>query len=130
MAKVIVGMTISLDGFVNDCNGSVDRLYPDLVSLHDTEYLQESIRNTGAVVMGRNAFAMADDPDWFAGNYEYQSPIFVLCHAAPGKHPKETDRLRFTFVTDGVESAMKIKIIEIGARTHLRFNIVKAGDKI
>ena len=30
MAKVIVGMTVSLDGFVADANGSASRLYPDL----------------------------------------------------------------------------------------------------
>jgi len=35
MAKVIVGMTMSLDGFVNDRNGSVARLYPDLSALRD-----------------------------------------------------------------------------------------------
>ena len=29
MAKVIVGMTTSLDGFVADPNGSATRLYPD-----------------------------------------------------------------------------------------------------
>ena len=33
MATVIAGMTISLDGFVADRNGSVDRLYPDLLAL-------------------------------------------------------------------------------------------------
>jgi hypothetical protein len=30
MTKVIFGMTMSLDGFINDANGSVDLLYPDL----------------------------------------------------------------------------------------------------
>lgn len=30
MGKVIIGMTMSLDGFVNDRNGSISRLYPDL----------------------------------------------------------------------------------------------------
>ena len=28
MAKVILGMTMSLDGFINDQSGSVDALYP------------------------------------------------------------------------------------------------------
>jgi len=31
---------------------------------------------TGAVVMGRKTFALGD-PDSYAGNYEYQVPIFV-----------------------------------------------------
>ena len=57
--------------------------------------------------MGRNSYAMADDPDRFAGNYEYQVPIFVLTHQPPQSHPKETDQLTFTFVTDGIESAIR-----------------------
>ncbi|MBI5031025.1 MAG: dihydrofolate reductase family protein [Chloroflexi bacterium] len=107
MAKVIFGMTMSLDGFVNDRNGSVEKLYPDLDALRKSAILQELIENTGAVVMGRNAFAMSEDPDWFAGNYEFQVPIFVLTHHPPKKMPKQTDQLTFTFVTDGIESAIR-----------------------
>jgi dihydrofolate reductase len=106
MPKVILGATISLDGFINDRSGSVAALYPDLVTLRDTEPLRESMQNTGAVVMGRNSFAMAEDPDSIAENYEYQVPIFVITHAAPKRHPRENDRLSFTFVTDGIESAI------------------------
>jgi len=106
MGKVILGMTISVDGFINDHSGSVEALYPDLVALRETEPLKESIQNTGAVVMGRNSFAMAEDPDSIAENYEYQVPIFVLTHRPPKRHPKETGALTFTFVTDGIESAI------------------------
>lgn len=106
MGKVILGMTMSLDGFINDREGSVEALYPDLAAWSETELGKESIQNTGAVVMGRNSYNMAEDPDWFAGNYEYQVPIFVLTHHVPKKKPKETDQLTFTFVTDGLESAV------------------------
>jgi dihydrofolate reductase len=106
MGKVILEMTMSLDGFINDRNGSVASLYPDLDGLRNTEPLQEAIRNTGAVVMGRKAFAMAGDPDFYAGKYEFQVPIFVLTHESPKKHPKETEDLTFTFVKDGIESAI------------------------
>jgi hypothetical protein len=58
MRKVIAGFTMSLDGYVNDRAGSVGTLYPDLDTLRDTALMQESIKNTGAVVMGRNAFAL------------------------------------------------------------------------
>jgi len=75
--------------------------------LRNTALLQESIRTTGSVVMAQKEFAMAEDPDWFPGNYEYQVPIFVFTDKAPEKHPKETDRLTFTFVTDGIESAVR-----------------------
>src|SRR5215218_2808563 len=100
-------MTMSLDGFINDRSGSVEVLYSDLAALPDTEPLRESIRKTGAVVMGRNSFAMAEDPDWYAGNYEYQVPIFVLTHNAPEELPKQTDELTFTFITDGIQSAIR-----------------------
>ena len=106
MAKVILGATMSLDGYINDRNGSVEALYPDLEAWRNTEPGRESIQNTGAVVMGRNSFAMAEDPDWFAGNYEYQVPIFVLTHEAPKRQPKEAGDLTFTFVTDGIQSAI------------------------
>ena len=106
MRKVIAGFTMSVDGFINDRSGSAAALYPDLDTLRYTEPLRESIENTGAVVMGRNAFAMAEDPDSLAGNYEYQVPIFILTHEIPPRHPKETDSLTFTFVTDGIESAI------------------------
>jgi dihydrofolate reductase len=86
---------MSLDGFIKDRNGSVEILYPDLDALRETEMLQESIRSTGAVVMGRH-------------DYEYQVPIIVLTH-----HPPETiarganEHLTFTFVIDGIEHAIE-----------------------
>jgi dihydrofolate reductase len=105
MGKVVGGMTFSLDGFVSDSHGDVSRLYPDLGELRQTAMLQEEIRTTGAVVMGRRSYDMGD-PDSFAENYEYQVPIFVLTHHIPATKPKETDTLSVTFVTDGVESAL------------------------
>lgn len=106
MAKVILGMTMSLDGFVNDRSGKVGALYPDLAALAQTEPMREAIQNTGAVVMGWNAYAMATDPDSYADTYEFQVPIFVLTHEVPKRLPKQTNTLTFTFVTDGLESAI------------------------
>ena len=105
MAKVIVGMTISLDGFVADQNGSAGRLYPDLAALRHTSYMTDAIAQTGAVLMGRRTFEMAE-PDSYVGNYEFQVPIFVLTHRPPHVAPKQDEHLTFTFVTDGVESAV------------------------
>jgi dihydrofolate reductase len=105
MAKVIVGMTTSLDGFVADETGSADRLYPDLVSLRGTDYMNALIEETGAVLMGRKTFEMGD-PDSYVGEYEFQVPIFVLTHNPPPVQPKQDEHLTFTFVTDGVESAI------------------------
>jgi len=105
MAKVVIGMTVSLDGFVEDRTGSVARLYPDLADLRDTAYMQDLIEETGAVLMGRRAFEMGD-PDSFVGNYEFQVPLFVLTHNPPSVPPKQDEHLTFTFVTDGIESAV------------------------
>ncbi len=56
--------------------------------------------------MGRRAYDMGD-PDPYTDGYEYQVPIFVLTHHVPEKLPKENAKLTFTFVTDGIESAIK-----------------------
>ncbi len=106
MGKVILGFTMSLDGFINDRNESVADLYHDLETLRYAKPLQESIQDTGAVIMGRKTFEMGD-PDEYAGNYEYQVPIFVVTKHPPKKQPKQTDQLTFTFVKDGIENAIK-----------------------
>jgi dihydrofolate reductase len=105
LAKVIVGMTVSIDGFVADQNGNAGRLYPDLAALRHTAYMKDAIGQTGAVLMGRRTFEMAD-ADWYVGDYEFQVPIFVLTHHPPSIAPKQDEHLTFTFVTDGVESAV------------------------
>lgn len=132
MGKVVGGMTLSLDGFASDEAGDVGKLYPDLDELRNTEMLQEEIRRTGAVVLGRNSYDMAD-PDTFAESYEFQVPLFVVTHHVPDKKPRETDKLTVTFVTDGVESAVaKAKaaagskdVILIGAQ--LNQQVINAG---
>ena len=105
MARVIVGMTTSLDGFVADERGSAGRLYPDLAALRGTAYMDEAIEETGAVLMGKRTFEMGD-PDSYVGDYEFQVPIFVVTHEPPQVAPKQDERLTFTFVTDGVESGV------------------------
>jgi hypothetical protein len=37
--------------------------------------------------MERRAFEVAEDPDWYVGNYEFQVPIFVLTHRRPRVKP-------------------------------------------
>src|ERR1700694_1425378 len=105
MAKVVAGMNISLDGFVNDRHGSVESLYPDFEELRNSEVLQQAMQETGAVLMGRRAYDMGNGD--FTG-YEFQTPIFVLTHHPPEKAAKgENDKLKFNFVTDGIDSGMK-----------------------
>jgi dihydrofolate reductase len=111
--KVIVGMTTSLDGFVADQSGSASRLYPDLAALRGTAYMDALIAETGAVLMGKRTFEMGE-PDSYVGNYEFQVPIFVLTHKPPPVAPKQDEHLTFTFVTDGIESAVAKAIAAAG----------------
>ena len=104
MAKVCFGMIVSLDGFVNDRHGKLDKLYE---SFKPNDEINEVMAKTGAVVMGRRTYEMTDDPDAYADNYEFQVPIFVLTHHPPSRHPKENENLSITFVTDGIETAVR-----------------------
>jgi dihydrofolate reductase len=105
MGNVIVGATLSLDGFMSDRHGDISRLYPDLEALRSTAMLQEEIRMTGAVVMGRRAYDMGEGD---LTDYEYQVPIFVLTHHVPEQRAKgENDRLSVTFVTEGIHRAIE-----------------------
>ena len=105
MGNVIIGATMSLDWFMNDRHGDISRLYPDFEALRRTEMLQEEIRTTGAVVMGRRSYDMAQGD---LTGYEYQVPIFVLTHHIPEQKVKgENDQLTVTFITDGIQSAFE-----------------------
>jgi dihydrofolate reductase len=132
-AKVIGGMAMSLDGFVNDGNGSVARLYPDMEAMHETEVLQEAMKNTGAVLMGRHTYDMANGD--FTG-YEFQVPIFVVTHHVPEQVAKgENENLHFTFVTDGLESAVRQakgaagenKVVTVVGGASILQQLMKAG---
>lgn len=116
MSKVVVGMTMSVDGFVSDKTGSIDALYSDFATFVESDPIKQSIADTGAAVMGRKAFALAPNPDSYAVDYEYQVPIFVLTHQIPSRKPKENDKLTITFVTDGIESAIAQAKLAAGAK--------------
>lgn len=105
MGKVIFGMIMSLDGFVSDREGGASLLYPDMEAMHEWPELQEAMEQTGAVIMGRRSYDMGQGD--YTG-YEFQADIFVITHHPPPTPPKgENDKLKFHFVTDGVESAVK-----------------------
>src|SRR5690606_6906512 len=76
--------------------------------------LEEEMANSGATIMGRNMFGghpgpwSATDPwtGWWGRTPPFHHPVFVLTH-----HPRETLKMdggtTFTFVTDGIESALE-----------------------
>ena len=117
MGKVVFYMTVSLDGFVAGPNDNVERLFrwyfsgdieipipgsPTLrVSPESAEVLLEASGTGGAMVTGRRNFELAGA--W--GGNPPTSPCFVLTHNVPDAWAD--DGSPFTFVTDGIESAVR-----------------------
>jgi dihydrofolate reductase len=127
MGKVATGLSMSLDGFIagpNDGTGRPlgeggERLFA-WYSGGDTEYglpgtemvfrvssqsaemLREAHAGIGAFVTGRRTF---DITNGWGGNPPLGVPTFVVTHAVPDEWVYEGSP--FTFVTDGVESAVE-----------------------
>ena len=70
----------------------------------DDEELRERFAPTGAVVMGRRMFAEGEEP--WGDTPPFRMPVFVITHEARDTLVKEGGTT-FTFVTDGIESALE-----------------------
>ena len=77
-----------------------------------TAVFEELLENQGATVMGRNMFGggpgpWADDPwnGWWGDEPPFRQPVFVLTHHE--REPLVLGDTTFTFVTDGIESALE-----------------------
>jgi len=126
MGKVVFNMTVSLDGFVagpndgpeNGLGDGGDALFnwyfsgdteisvgsgsPMLkVSSQSARIIKDAIETYGAGVWGRKTFDIARA--W--GGHPPGSPAFIVTHSVPQEWVKEGSP--FTFVTDGVESAIR-----------------------
>jgi dihydrofolate reductase len=74
--------------------------------------LERSTAGIGATIMGRNMFGghpgpwHRDDPwnGWWGDSPPFRHPVFVLTHHP--RAPLELDGTTFTFVTDGIETAL------------------------
>jgi dihydrofolate reductase len=115
MALVICDMSISLDGYVTGPNDNRENPFGDgAQTLHDWMFdaatdedralLQELLDRCGAVVMGRKSFDKNEgDGGWGDGGPVGDTPCFVVTHHKPTRpYPSA-----FTFVTDGVPSAIE-----------------------
>jgi dihydrofolate reductase len=120
MGKVGAGFSMSLDGFIAGPNDDVQRLFGwmmmgdtelklsqgdrdfDLeVSEQSAQIFEETIQSIGAIVSGRRMFDVAGA---WGGKHPLNVPIVVLTHRVPQEWVKEGSP--FTFVTDGIESAI------------------------
>ena len=115
MKRLIAGTTISLDGFTADANGSPGALYADFAELQQSEAMQEAYRTTGAV-MGRRSFDMAEDPDSYADDYEFRTPLIIVTSKPPAKHPREGNGVSIIFATNGVADAVRHAKAAAGGR--------------
>lgn len=124
MAKVVVSLTTSLDGFIagtNDGTGRPlgdggDRLFRwyfdgDTPSRHyerfrlsrpSAELFDELVDTGGAVVTGRRTYDIANA--WGGKGPAPGLPLFVVTHQVPAEVPEQ--HVPYTYVTDGVESAI------------------------
>jgi dihydrofolate reductase len=136
MSQLRLNITMSLDGFVAGLNQSVKNpLGIGGMRLHEwafalaawrkphgleggevnasTRVVEESLENVGAVLMGRSMFGGHPGPwgeepwnGWWGDNPPFHTPVFVLTH-----HRRPPLSMRggttFTFVTDGIESALE-----------------------
>ncbi len=136
MSKLRFVISISLDGFVAGPNQSPDNpLGVGAMRLHDWVFvlnvwraqhgrtggetnassavLERRIANIGATIMGRNMFGGHPGPwkadhmwnGWWGGEPPFHHPVFVLTHHA--RPPLALKGTTFTFVTDGIESALE-----------------------
>jgi dihydrofolate reductase len=121
MTKVTCDMAMSIDGFTAGLNqteqnpfgeGVRDRLTRWMVEEADANAAEiAAITAAGAYIMGRNMFGPGrgdwdlDWKGWWGEDPPYHGPVFVLTN-----HPREPLPMQggttFTFVTDGIESAM------------------------
>lgn len=119
MSRVVANMSMSLDGFVEDRDGGIGELFAWYsggdravempgdsrefrISEASAEQLREAVLATGALVCGRKLFDLTRG---WGGRHPAGVPVFVVTHRPPDDwaYPDAP----FTFVTDGVASAIR-----------------------
>jgi len=108
--KVVLDISISLDGFIAGPNDSREHpLGEGGMRLHDwMSNTSEDMMQGGtsatirAIVTGRRTYDIVDG--WGGSHPIHGVPVFVLSHNIPKKVPQGEST--FTFVTDGMESAI------------------------
>jgi dihydrofolate reductase len=118
MSKVISGISMSLDGFVTGPNvtrgqqlgdgGQVLHRWLENPDPRDAELLTAMGEGLGSILMGRRSYDLAEgDGGWGDGGPAGPAPCFVLTHNPPARETVRAPSV-FTFVADGIHSAVKL----------------------
>jgi dihydrofolate reductase len=104
-----------------------------------SEVIEKALENVGATVMGRNMFggegAWDDVPwdGWWGDNPPFHTPVFIVTSHAREPVAKQGGTT-FTFVTDGIESALEQareaaggKDVALGGGANVAQQYLKAG---
>ncbi len=147
MGKIVMDMSMSLDGFIAATNDNPDQpLGEDGQRLHEWYFkdnaqaynkeMEEDLASVGAVIIGRRTYE--NNHAWGGNEGPLGSvPCIVLAHA-DHVPPKEAIGPVFTFVSDGIESALaKAKelagdkdIALMGANVQQQFLVAGLLDEI
>lgn len=121
MGKIVTAATVSLDGYIAGPDETgFEHLFawfeagelelpsanPDVrfsLAEPDHRYLRESLENVGVFVVGRRLFDLTDG---WGGTHPLDKPVVVVTHTAPGAWVAGHPGAPFTFVTDGLPSAI------------------------
>ncbi|HEV2781554.1 MAG TPA: dihydrofolate reductase family protein [Actinophytocola sp.] len=125
MGNVVLDISVSVDGFITGPNDVIGRPLGDGGErLHhwisdrrtddDEKVLRELFEDTGAVVAGRRTYDLSEGPDGWGDGPLGTTPVFVVTHDAPVR--TATGGAVFTFVTDGVASAVRKAMAVAGDR--------------
>lgn len=111
MAKTILNLAISLDGYVAGTHDEIDWMsqYDD-----PSEFgFDEFIPAVGAIIVGQRSYEIGVEQGWFKNEAYGPSPIFVICREAPPEPSHDAD---FRFITDGIEDAYQKAALAAGSK--------------
>jgi dihydrofolate reductase len=112
MQRVISGPSISLDGYSTGPNVGIEnpmgdggsRLHEWIFQPHGADRDLVESSSEGAVIMGKRMFDVGEHP--WGDNPPFHLPVYVLTHTPRAPLVKEGGTT-FTFVSDGIESALR-----------------------
>ncbi len=111
VGKIVLHVTMSLNGFIAGLNDEMDWVFkyggPE-------EVVDEVIKTTGAVVLGKRTFEVSLKQNQLPYGGAVKVPQFVVTHEA--RDTATIGGLMFTFVTEGVERAVELAKTAAGDR--------------